>query len=215
MKVLIKAKLLKGASEIDFQTIPKKKRDTIRDIYKEAVPRLIPQYIEDYGPDYPPEDYTGEDIDELVEAAEKRYQEELKRDFEFEKRSGKDLFIIIHVNTLDIPIASIEDVRMYDYTIKAYEIVDFSKYDKLRSEARDLQNGEMSGILREPSKTSGLAEEDSALDRVLRHGILPKNVGKFLTSEEVQGLSVKPAIRNLSKKVRGKARRKKTRKIRK
>ena len=88
--------------------------------------------------------------------------------------------------------------------------------DPILSQARDLANGEMAGILRESGQTQGLAEEGSALDRAMASGILPSQVGKFLTSdpniERGSEGSVKRSLRNLRASLGG--RRRKTRKTR-
>jgi hypothetical protein len=85
-----------------------------------------------------------------------------------------------------------------------------------RTEAKDLASGEMSGLLRESDKTSGLAPPGSAMDRAMATGILPSQVGKFLTSDpNINKASVKPAINSLKQVVRGSARRRKTRRNKK
>jgi hypothetical protein len=92
---------------------------------------------------------------------------------------------------------------------------------KLKAQARDLANGEVAGILRHRDKTKGLVEEGSALDRAMASGILPSQVGQFLTDDEnihkgSEG-SVKKSLRNIGDKVRGRrgGRRRKTRRSRK
>jgi hypothetical protein len=91
---------------------------------------------------------------------------------------------------------------------------------ELKSQARDLASGEVSGILRHRDQTQGLAPEGSALDRAMATGILPSQVGKFLTNDPnihrgSEG-SVKKSLRNIGDKLRaGKRRRRKTRRSRK
>jgi hypothetical protein len=99
---------------------------------------------------------------------------------------------------------------------------------KLKAQARDLAAGEVAGILRHRDKNAGLVEEGSALDRAMASGILPSQVGQFLTDDEnihkgSEG-SVKKSIRNIGNKVRldripragrRKTRRRKTRRSRK
>lgn len=98
-----------------------------------------------------------------------------------------------------------ESVGIYEREEKIKIITTIlEKIDDLTGEwikrVRDLQNGEMAGILREPAKTVGLAPEGSALDKVFSQGILPKNVGRFLTEEEITGTSIKPTLSNLHTK---------------
>jgi len=90
---------------------------------------------------------------------------------------------------------------------------------ELKSQARDLASGEVSGILRHRDQTQGLAPEGSALDRAMATGILPSQVGKFLTDDPnihrgSEG-SVRKSIRNIRDKLKGGKRRRKTRRSRK
>ena len=77
----------------------------------------------------------------------------------------------------------------------------------LALEARDLANGEVAGILRHRDKTKGLVEEGSALDRAMATGILPGQVGQFLTGDPniIKGSEgeVKKSLRNLRGKLSG------------
>ena len=92
---------------------------------------------------------------------------------------------------------------------------------KLKAQARDLANGEVAGILRHRDKNAGLVEEGSAFDRAMATGILPSQVGQFLTDDKNihRGSfgEVKQSLRNIGEKVRGrpggrrKTRRRKTR----
>jgi hypothetical protein len=76
----------------------------------------------------------------------------------------------------------------------------------LKSQARDLSSGEVAGILRSRDKTKGLAPEGSAFDRAMATGILPGQVGQFLTSDDniIKGSKgeVKQSLRNIGDKVR-------------
>ena len=78
---------------------------------------------------------------------------------------------------------------------------------KLKAQARDLASGEVAGILRHRDKNAGLVEEGSALDRAMASGILPSQVGKFLTDDKNihKGSfgEVKQSLRNIGDKVRG------------
>jgi len=79
-------------------------------------------------------------------------------------------------------------------------------YRELKSQAKDLAAGEVSGILRHPDKTVGLAPEGSAFDRAMATGILPGQVGQFLTDDKniIKGSKgeVKQSLRNLGEKIR-------------
>ena len=95
-----------------------------------------------------------------------------------------------------------EDQNKLDRAI--YDIV--VRPSKLKKQARDLASGEVAGILRHRDKTRGLVEEGSALDRAMASGILPSQVGQFLTDDKnihkgSKG-EVKQSIRNLGDKVR-------------
>jgi len=83
--------------------------------------------------------------------------------------------------------------------IKLINLFKGETYEAAR-QAKDLIHGEMSGLLRDAEKTKGLAKEGSPLDRALAAGILPQSVGKFLTSEDVKGYSVKPTVNTIKKK---------------
>ena len=76
----------------------------------------------------------------------------------------------------------------------------------LKSQAKDLASGEVAGILRSRDKTKGLAPEGSAFDRAMATGILPGQVGQFLTDDKniIKGSKgeVKQSIRNLGEKIR-------------
>lgn len=78
---------------------------------------------------------------------------------------------------------------------------------KLRKQARDLASGEVAGILRHRDQTNGLAPPGSALDRAMASGILPGQVGQFLTNDPniIKGSegSVKKSLRNIGDKVKG------------
>ena len=91
---------------------------------------------------------------------------------------------------------------------------------KLRKQARDLASGEVAGILRHRDQTNGLAPPGSALDRAMATGILPGQVGQFLTNDPniIKGSegSVKKSLRNIGDKVKGGRRsRKSKRRVRK
>jgi hypothetical protein len=77
---------------------------------------------------------------------------------------------------------------------------------QLKSEARDLAAGEVAGILRGRDKTKGLAPEGSAFDRAMATGILPGQVGQFLTDDKniIKGSKgeVKQSLRNLGEKIK-------------
>jgi hypothetical protein len=79
-------------------------------------------------------------------------------------------------------------------------------YRELKSQAKDLAAGEVAGILRHPDKTVGLAPEGSALDDLLRIGILPGQVGQFLTDDKniIKGSKgeVKQSLRNIGDKIK-------------
>ena len=85
---------------------------------------------------------------------------------------------------------------------------------KLRKQARDLASGEVAGILRHRDQTNGLAPPGSALDRAMATGILPGQVGQFLTNDPniIKGSegSVKKSLRNIGDKVKGGRRSRKT-----
>ena len=76
----------------------------------------------------------------------------------------------------------------------------------LKSQAKDLAAGEVAGILRSRDKTKGLVEEGSAFDRAMATGILPGQVGQFLTDDKniIKGSKgeVKQSLRNIGDKLR-------------
>jgi len=107
-----------------------------------------------------------------------------------------------------------EDRDLYDQALYHEMVVS----PPLKSQARDLASGEVAGILRHRDKTKGLVEEGTALDRAMASGILPSQVGKFLTDDKNihKGSfgEVKQSLRNISEKLKneGGRHRRKTRK---
>ncbi len=102
--------------------------------------------------------------------------------------------------------------RKEEESIKDYNLR-WRKWRDQKQQARNLTRGEQAGILREPSRQGeGLAPPGSALERAMASGILPGEVGKFLTDRPV-GESVRPAIASLKNPPAGGKR--KTRRIRK
>jgi hypothetical protein len=85
-------------------------------------------------------------------------------------------------------------------------MVEMNRKVDLRRQARDLASGEVAGILRHRDKTRGLVEEGTALDRAMASGILPSQVGKFLTDDKNihKGSfgEVKQSLRNISEKLK-------------
>lgn len=125
----------------------------------------------------------------------------------------KETGIVLTVSPIKIRITSTPyfrsrlELKEEDEKIKFKAILDMiDSFLNAKKEARDLQNGEVAGLLREPSKTIGLAPEGSALDRVLQQGILAKNVGRYLTTEDIDGDTVKPAIKTLRARALGSSR---------
>lgn len=103
-----------------------------------------------------------------------------------------------------------EDRDLYDQALYHEMVVS----PPLKSQARDLASGEVAGILRHRDQTNGLAPPGSALDRAMASGILPGQVGQFLTSDPniIKGSegSVKKSLRNIGDKVKGGRRSRKT-----
>jgi len=101
-----------------------------------------------------------------------------------------------------VGVESEEDRDLYDQALYHEMVVS----PPLKSQARDLAAGEVAGILRGRDKTKGLAPEGSAFDRAMATGILPGQVGQFLTDDKniIKGSKgeVKQSLRNLGEKIK-------------
>jgi hypothetical protein len=95
-----------------------------------------------------------------------------------------------------------EDRDLYDQALYHEMVVS----PPLKSQAKDLMAGEVAGILRHRDKTKGLAQEGSPLDRAMATGILPGQIGQFLTDDKNihKGSfgEVKQSLRNIGDKLR-------------
>lgn len=102
-------------------------------------------------------------------------------------------------------------VTLYDFLIDA-----LAPFTRIRYGASDLANAEVAGLLRSPAKNEGLAEEGSALDRLMGQGTLSDMVGPYLSDQYVIGDSAKPTLQKLHKKYgKGRKSHRKSRKSRK